>query len=208
MEGNSYDRAGLVHRIDKETSGLLVIAKNDYAMTHLARQFFDHTIDRTYQAIVWGGPEPSEGTIEGNIGRHPRQRLLMTVFPEGEDGKEAVTHYKAIEDLYYVSLVQCKLETGRTHQIRVHMKHIGHPVFNDERYGGNRVLKGTVFSKYKQFVHNCFQMIPRHALHAKSIGFEHPRTGEQMHFESPLPDDMQQVLDKWRAYVTHKKEQT
>ncbi|MDX1478709.1 MAG: RluA family pseudouridine synthase [Saprospiraceae bacterium] len=206
MDGNPEDRPGLVHRIDKDTSGLLVIAKNDFAMTHLARQFFDHTIERTYVSLVWGAPEPPEGTIEGHIGRHPRQRLLMTVFPEGDEGKEAITHFRVLEDLYYVSLIECRLETGRTHQIRVHMKHLGHPVFNDERYGGDRIMKGTVFTKYKQFVQNCFELIRRHALHAKSLGFVHPRTGERLQFESPLPEDMQQVLGKWRSYVASRKE--
>ncbi|MEO6133143.1 MAG: RluA family pseudouridine synthase [Saprospiraceae bacterium] len=206
LPGNSPDRPGLVHRIDKDTSGLMVIAKNDYAMTHLARQFFDHTIIREYNAIVWGAPEPKEGIIEGHLGRDPRFRQLMTVFVEGESGKEATTHYKVLEDLYYVSLVKCILETGRTHQIRVHMKHIGHPVFNDERYGGDRILKGTVFTKYKQFVDNCFLLCPRQALHARTLGFEHPVTGEQMYFNADLPADMQSLLDKWRAYVAHRKE--
>jgi 23S rRNA pseudouridine1911/1915/1917 synthase len=206
MAGNSPDRPGLVHRIDKDTSGLMVIAKNDYAMTHLARQFFDHTIIREYNAIVWGSPDPKEGIIEGHLGRDPRFRQLMTVFIEGESGKEATTHYEVLEDLYYVSLVKCILETGRTHQIRVHMKHIGHPVFNDERYGGDRIIKGTIFTKYKQFVDNCFKMCPRQALHARTIGFEHPVTGQSMYFTSDLPADMQNLLDKWRAYVAQRKE--
>jgi 23S rRNA pseudouridine1911/1915/1917 synthase len=206
MAGNAQDRPGLVHRIDKDTSGLMVIAKNDFAMTHLAKQFFDHTIMREYNAIVWGAPDPPEGTIEGHLGRDPRFRQQMTVFVEGESGKEATTHYETLEDLYYVSLVKCILETGRTHQIRVHMKHIGHPVFNDERYGGDRIVKGTVFTKYKQFVENCFTICPRQALHARTLGFEHPVTGEKMHFDSDLPDDMRNLLDKWRAYVSHRKE--
>jgi 23S rRNA pseudouridine1911/1915/1917 synthase len=206
MEGNSPDRPGLVHRIDKDTSGLMLIAKNDYAMTHLAKQFFDHTILREYNAIVWGAPDPPSGTIEGNIGRDPRFRLLMTVFEEGEEGKESITHYETLEDLYYVSLVKCTLETGRTHQIRVHMKHKGHPVFSDSRYGGDRIVKGTVFTKYRQYVDNCFKICNRQALHARTIGFVHPTTGKQMFFESELPEDMVKVLEKWRAYVEHKKE--
>ncbi len=206
LPGNLPDRPGLVHRIDKDTSGLMVIAKNDYAMTHLARQFFDHTTIREYNAIVWGAPEPAEGIIEGHLGRDPRFRQLMTVFVEGESGKEATTHYETLEDLYYVSLVKCVLETGRTHQIRVHMKHIGHPVFNDARYGGDRILKGTVFTKYKQFVDNCFLLCPRQALHARTLGFEHPVTGEQMYFDSDLPADMQNLMNKWRDYVAHRKE--
>jgi 23S rRNA pseudouridine1911/1915/1917 synthase len=200
MPGNSEDRIGLVHRIDKDTSGLLVVAKNDFAMAHLARQFFRHEIDRKYLAIVWGTPEPTEGTITGHIGRDIRNRLQMAVFPEGETGKHAITHYKTIEDLYYVSLVECKLETGRTHQIRVHMKHINHPVFNDERYGGNRILKGTVFTKYRQFVENCFKLMPRHALHAATLGFTHPGTGKMVSFKNDPPPDFQAVLDKWRNY--------
>lgn len=205
MEGNAQDRPGLVHRIDKDTSGLMVIAKNDYAMTHLAKQFFDHTIVREYNAIVWGAPDPPKGIIEGHLGRDPRFRQKMTVFEEGESGKEATTHYETLEDLYYVSLVKCILETGRTHQIRVHMKHIGHPIFNDERYGGDRIVKGTVFTKYKQFVDNCFTICPRQALHARTLGFEHPVTGEKMYFDSELPDDMQLLLNKWRDYVSHRK---
>lgn len=205
MEGNAQDRPGLVHRIDKDTSGLMVIAKNDYAMTHLAKQFFDHTIVREYNAIVWGAPDPPKGIIEGHLGRDPRFRQKMTVFEEGDSGKEATTHYETLEDLYYVSLVKCILETGRTHQIRVHMKFIGHPVFNDDRYGGDRIVKGTVFTKYKQFVDNCFAICPRQALHARTLGFEHPVTGEKMYFDSDLPDDMQLLLNKWRDYVSHRK---
>jgi 23S rRNA pseudouridine1911/1915/1917 synthase len=206
MPGNTPDRPGLVHRIDKDTSGLVLIAKNDFAMTKLAKQFFDHTITREYNAIVWGTPDPPMGTIEGNVGRDPRFRQMMTVFEEGEAGKEARTHYEVLEDLYYVSLVKCVLETGRTHQIRVHMKYIGHPVFNDFRYGGDRIRKGTVYTKYKQFVDNCFALCPRQALHARTLGFEHPVTGEQMFFDSELPPDMQQVLDKWRSYLSSRKE--
>ena len=205
LPNNSSERPGLVHRIDKDTSGLLVVAKTEQAMTHLSKQFFNKTSEREYVAIVWGNVEQDEGTIEGNIGRHPKNRLQNTVF-EGDDedkGKPAVTHYKVIERLGYVTLVSCKLETGRTHQIRVHMKHIGHTLFNDERYGGERILKGTTFSKYKQFVDNCFKILPRQALHAKTLGFKHPKTGEQLSFDSPVPDDMQQCIEKWRHYATH-----
>lgn len=205
LPNNSSERPGLVHRIDKDTSGLLVIAKTEQAMTHLSKQFFNKTSEREYVAIVWGNVEDDEGTIEGHIGRHPKNRLQNTVF-EGDDedkGKPAVTHYKVIERLGYVTLVSCKLETGRTHQIRVHMKHIGHTLFNDERYGGERILKGTTFSKYKQFVDNCFKILPRQALHAKTLGFKHPVTGEYMRFDSPIPEDMQQCIEKWRQYSKH-----
>lgn len=205
LPNNSSERPGLVHRIDKDTSGLLVVAKTEQAMTHLSKQFFNKTSQREYVAIVWGNMEEDEGTIEGHIGRHPKNRLQNTVF-EGDDedkGKPAVTHYKVIERLGYVTLVSCKLETGRTHQIRVHMKHIGHTLFNDERYGGERILKGTTFSKYKQFVDNCFKILPRQALHAKTLGFKHPKTGEQLSFDSPIPEDMQQCIEKWRHYATH-----
>ena len=205
LPNNSSERPGLVHRIDKDTSGLLVIAKTEKAMTHLSKQFFNKTSEREYLAIVWGNVEDDEGTIEGHIGRHPKNRLQNTVF-EGDDedkGKPAVTHYKVLERLGYVTLVSCKLETGRTHQIRVHMKHIGHTLFNDERYGGERILKGTTFSKYKQFVENCFKLLPRQALHAKTLGFKHPTTGEQMQFDSPIPEDMQQCIEKWRQYSKH-----
>ena len=205
LEGNYQDRLGLVHRIDKNTSGLLVVAKNDYAMSHLARQFFRHTIDRTYYALVWGEPEADEGTIRVNVGRHPRFRKQFAVFPEGEGGKWAVTHYKVLERLYYVSLIQCNLETGRTHQIRVHMKYLGHPLFSDEKYGGDRICKGTVFSKYKMFVENTFSILPRHALHARSLGFVHPRSGREMYFESDLPADFQAALDRWRRYLEGRK---
>ena len=205
LPNNSSERPGLVHRIDKDTSGLLVIAKTEKAMTHLSKQFFNKTSEREYLAIVWGNVEDDEGTIEGHIGRHPKNRLQNTVF-EGDDedkGKPAVTHYKVLERLGYVTLVSCKLETGRTHQIRVHMKHIGHTLFNDERYGGERILKGTTFSKYKQFVENCFKLLPRQALHAKTLGFKHPTTGEQMQFDSPIPEDIQQCIEKWRQYSKH-----
>ncbi|MFI3330745.1 MAG: RluA family pseudouridine synthase [Rikenellaceae bacterium] len=194
-------RAGLVHRIDKNTSGLLVIAKNEKAHVKLAKQFFDHSISRRYQALVWGNLAEDEGTITGNIGRSVKDRLRMCVFPEGDDGKHAVTHYKVLKRYGYVTLVECRLETGRTHQIRVHMQYIGHPLFNDERYGGDKILKGTTFTKYKQFVENCFRILPRQALHAKSLGFVHPASGEDVFFESALPDDMVQVLEKWDTYV-------
>lgn len=200
---NSNERPGLVHRIDKDTSGLLVIAKTEQAMTHLARQFFDKTSEREYVALVWGNIEGEEGTVEGHIGRHPKNRLQMAVFEDGSHGKEAVTHYKVLERLGYVTLVSCKLETGRTHQIRVHMKHIGHTLFNDERYGGEKILKGTTFTKYKQFVDNCFKTLPRQALHAKTLGFEHPVTGKFMSFDSPLPEDMVACIEKWRNYARH-----
>jgi 23S rRNA pseudouridine1911/1915/1917 synthase len=205
LPGNDEDRVGLVHRIDKDTSGLLVVAKTDAAMSHLARQFFDHSIERTYQAVVWGAPEPAEGTIKRNIGRHPRQRQQYTVFDEAEAGKQAITHYRTLEDLYYVSLCELRLETGRTHQIRVHMKHAGHPVFSDAKYGGDRIVKGTVYSKFRTFVERCFQLCPRQALHAKTLGFIHPTTGEKVYFDSELPQDMQDMLDRWRNYVSGRK---
>lgn len=197
-------RLGIVHRIDKDTSGLIVVAKNAYAKTHLSAQFFNKTTKRQYVALVWGSVDADEGRIEGNIGRSLKDRMLMTVFPDGEHGKPAVTHYKVLERLGYVTLVQCKLETGRTHQIRVHMKYIGHTLFNDERYGGNEVLKGTNFAKYRQFVHNCFNICPRQALHAQTLGFVQPRTGEELLFEAPLPKDMTQLLDKWRGYIANR----
>lgn len=194
-------RPGLVHRIDKNTSGLLVIAKTESALNKLAKQFYDRTTSRRYVAIVWGSFEEEEGTIEGHIGRSLKDRTKMCVFPEGESGKHAVTHYKVLEHLGYVTLVECRLETGRTHQIRVHMEYIGHPIFNDDKYGGDRILKGTTFTKYKQFVNNCFNMLPRHALHAKSLGFKHPETDEEMFFESELPQDIQETVEKWRTYT-------
>jgi 23S rRNA pseudouridine1911/1915/1917 synthase len=193
-------RPGLVHRIDKDTSGLLVIAKTELALNKLARQFFSRTTKRTYNALVWGNFDKETGTVEGNIGRSLRDRLKMQVFPEGEQGKPAVTHFRVLEQLGYVSLLECTLETGRTHQIRVHMEYIGHPIFNDERYGGNKILRGTTFAKYRQFVENCFSLMPRHALHAKSLGFNHPETGKEMFFDSELPADFQQLLEKWRGY--------
>jgi len=203
---NSNERPGLVHRIDKDTSGLLVVAKTEHAMSYLANQFFDRTTDRLYYALVWGNLEDDEGTIEGNIGRSYKNRLQMDVFPEGDYGKHAVTHYKVLERFSYVTLVECKLETGRTHQIRAHFKHIGHTLFNDERYGGERILKGTTFTKYKQFVDNCFKVLPRQALHAKTLGFEHPITKKWMQFDSEMPEDMQQTIEKWRNYTVHQKE--
>lgn len=195
------DRPGLVHRLDKNTSGIMVVARDEYAMMHLARQFFERSTDRKYYALVWGDFEESEGTVTGNIIRDPRNRKRMSISLEEEIGKHAVTHYKVLQRFGYVTLIECKLETGRTHQIRVHMKHIGHPVFNDDLYDGNRIVKGTVYTKYKQFVDNCFKVMPRHALHAKSLGFEHPDSGERMHFDSALPDDFQAVLDKWMRYA-------
>jgi len=202
LPNNSSERPGLVHRIDKDTSGLLVVAKTEKAMANLSLQFAEKTSEREYLALVWGNMEDDEGTIEGNIGRHPKNRLQNTVFidDEAEKGKSAITHYKVLERLGYVTLVSCKLETGRTHQIRVHMKYIGHTLFNDERYGGERILKGTTFTKYKQFVDNCFKVLPRQALHAKTLGFKHPETGEFMSFTSEIPDDMQQCIEKWRSY--------
>jgi 23S rRNA pseudouridine1911/1915/1917 synthase len=197
-------RPGLVHRIDKNTSGLLVIAKTELAMNHLAKEFFERTIHRNYLALVWGDFKTDEGTVTGNIGRNLKDRKVMDVFPDGEHGRHAVTHYKVVERFGYVTLIRCKLETGRTHQIRVHMKYIGHPIFNDNEYGGDRILKGTTFTKYKQFVENCFAMIPRQALHAATIGFIHPRTRKEMFFESKLADDFEAVLQKWRKYAAEK----
>lgn len=197
-------RLGLVHRIDKDTSGLLVIAKNAYAKTHLSAQFFNKTTQREYTALVWGAIKEDTGRIEGNIGRSTKDRLQMTVYPDSDHGKPAVTNYEVMERLGYVTLVKCKLETGRTHQIRVHMKYIGHTLFNDERYEGNRILKGTTFSKYKQFVQNCFNICPRQALHAGTLGFIHPRTGKEMLFSCPLPEDLSLLTDKWRGYISNR----
>ena len=194
-------RPGLVHRLDKNTSGILLIAKTELSLNRLAKQFFDRTTSRKYMALVWGSLDEEEGRIEGHIGRDLKDRKKMTVFSDGSQGKPAVTHYKLLERLGYLSLVECRLETGRTHQIRVHFKHIRHPLFNDDTYGGDQILKGTTFTKYKQFVQNCFQILPRHALHAKSLGFEHPATGEKMFFDSELPEDMKQVIEKWRRYT-------
>lgn len=199
-------QVGLVHRIDKDTSGLLVVAKTPDAKTHLGLQFYNKTTKRKYNALVWGVVENNEGTIEGNIGRNPKDRMQMAVLSDPAQGKHAVTNYRVLERLGYVTLVECVLETGRTHQIRVHMKHIGHTLFNDERYGGNEILKGTHFSKYKQFVNNCFETCPRQALHAMTLGFVHPRTGEEMFFTSPLPEDMTNLIDKWRNYISNREE--
>jgi 23S rRNA pseudouridine1911/1915/1917 synthase len=194
-------RFGLVHRIDKNTSGLLVLAKNDKAMRHLAKQFYDHTVKRKYMALVWGDIQNDSGTVIANVGRNLRYRKLFEAYPDGDHGKEAITHYSVLERFNYVTLVQCILETGRTHQIRVHMKHIGHPLFNDDFYGGDKIVKGTIFSKYKQFVDNCFMVCQRQALHAKTLGFIHPGTGEEVFFETELPKDISEVIEKWRGYV-------
>lgn len=194
-------RMGLVHRIDKDTSGLLVIAKTPDAKTHLGKQFFNKTTKREYVAVVWGTPNPENGRIEGNIGRSLKDRLQMTVFPDGDMGKHAVTHYETIESFGYVSVVKCVLETGRTHQIRVHMKHIGHPLLNDARYGGDQILRGSTSAKYRQFVNNCFELCPRQALHARTLGFVHPETGKEMFFTSPIPSDMISMIEKWRTYI-------
>lgn len=203
---NSSERPGLVHRIDKNTSGLLVIAKTDHAMAYLAKQFADKTSEREYIALVWGNPLEEEGTIRGFIGRHLKDRMQMAVFQDEAYGKPAVTHYKVLERFGYVTLISCKLETGRTHQIRAHMKHIGHPLFNDQRYGGDQILKGTTFTKYKQFIENCFKILPRQALHAKTLGFEHPTTKEFMRFDSPIPADLMECIEKWRNYSkTHQQ---
>jgi len=200
----------LVHRIDKDTSGLLLIAKNEEAQVVLAKQFFEHTIERKYRALVWGDFEEESGTIVGNLGRSPQDRRVMCVYPHDDElpeeeqrGKHAVTHWRVVERFGYVTLVECVLETGRTHQIRAHMRHIGHPLFNDAAYGGDAILKGTTFSKYKQFVSNCFQLLPRQALHAMILGFEHPADGSHMHFESPMPEDMENVIGRWREYAIH-----
>jgi len=196
-------RPGLVHRIDKDTSGLLVIAKTEKALNKLAKQFFDHTIERTYQELVWGVPENHEGIINVMLGRSYKDRRVVSAYPDGDFGKKAITHYKIIKDLRYVSLIECKLETGRTHQIRAHMKYLGHPLFNDVSYGGDKILKGTVFSKYRTFVQNCFKIISRQALHAKSLGFIHPESNKYIFFESPLPDDFSEAIEKWENYVQY-----
>jgi 23S rRNA pseudouridine1911/1915/1917 synthase len=199
-------RPGLVHRIDKNTSGILVIAKNEFSLNRLSKQFFDRTTDRRYNALVWGVPDPPEGTIKGNVGRSIKDRKVMQVFTDDSEGKPAITHYKVIEDLGYISLVECKLETGRTHQIRVHFSHIRHPLFNDEEYGGDQILKGTTFTKYQQFIKNCFKILPRQALHAKSLSFNHPVTGRRLSFDSNLPEDMKQVIEKWRKYTAGRED--
>ncbi|MCU0456912.1 MAG: RluA family pseudouridine synthase [Bacteroidales bacterium] len=198
-------RPGLVHRIDKNTSGILVIAKNELALNRLSKQFYDRTTDRKYLALVWGVPNPPEGTITGHVGRNIRDRKIMQVFPDGSQGKPAITHYRVLEDFSYVSVVECKLETGRTHQIRVHFSHIRHPLFNDDEYGGNKILKGTTFSKYQQFVRNCFEILPRQALHARSLAFDHPVSGKRLFFDSELPDDMKMAIDKWRSYISSRE---
>ncbi len=205
---NSEDpRPGLIHRIDKDTSGLLVVAKTELAKTILGKQFFDKSTERRYQALVWGSVKEDEGTIEGNIGRSLKNRQVFTVFPEGDFGKPAVTHYKVLRRIGYVTVVECRLETGRTHQIRVHMKYINHTIFNDSNYGGDQILRGTTFSKYRQFVQNCFKILPRQALHAKTLGFIHPVTNEKMIFDSELPDDMVQAIEKWENYIANRNEQ-
>ena len=201
LYGGDDPRPGLVHRIDKNTSGLLLVAKTEHAKLNLAMQFFRKTTQRQYVALVWGNLVADSGTIEGNIGRSTKDRQVFTVYPKGDHGKPAVTHYRVLERLGYVNLVECVLETGRTHQIRVHMKEIGHPLFNDEVYGGNKILKGTTFTKYKQFVENCFTLLPRQALHAKTLGFIHPTTHQEMIFDSELPEDMKACIDKWRNYL-------
>ena len=204
LNETNLPRFGLVHRIDKNTSGLMVLTKNGQALASLAKQFFDHTVHRQYIALVWGDVLQDTGTVRAHIGRHKRFRKIFDAYPEGDYGKEAVTHYKVLERLGYVTIIQCELETGRTHQIRVHMKHIGHPLFNDELYGGDRIVKGTVFTKYKQFVDNAFTMCPRHALHAKTLGFIHPKTKEPVTFDSEMPADMSGVMEKWRGYARNK----
>ncbi len=203
-EGHPY----LVHRIDKNTSGILLVAKNEISQTKLAKAFFDHTIKRKYHALIWGNPKEESGTITGHIGRSLKNRLVMSIFPEGEHGKEAITHYKTLESFGYVSLVECQLETGRTHQIRAHFKYIGHPLFNDANYGGDAILKGTTFTKYKQFVQNCFKILPRQALHAKYLGFMHPTNKNFIEFDSGLPEDMESAISKWKHYANHSMQET
>lgn len=202
--GSADDRPGLVHRIDKDTSGIMVVATNEMAMSHLAQQFYDRTTQREYIALVWGDVKEDQGTITGNIGRSLKNRKVMHVFPDGDYGKHAVTHYKVLQRFGYVTLISCKLETGRTHQIRVHMKYLGHPLFNDKEYGGDRIVKGTNFTKYKQFISNCFEVCPRQALHAKSLGFEHPGSGEMVKFDSVVPQDMQNVVKKFETYTQNR----
>jgi 23S rRNA pseudouridine1911/1915/1917 synthase len=204
LPNNSSNRPGLVHRIDKDTSGLLVIAKTEISMTLLAKQFFKKSVDREYYALVWGDVKDDVGQINAPIGRNPKNRLQMIVYEDIDGGKDAITDYKVIERFGYVTLISCKLQTGRTHQIRVHMKHIGHTLFNDERYGGDKILKGTVYTKYKQFVDNCFKVLTRQALHAKTLGFNHPKSNEKISFDSEIPQDMNSVINKWRFYFKHK----
>ncbi|MBE0639734.1 MAG: RluA family pseudouridine synthase [Bacteroidales bacterium] len=203
-QGQPDVHPSLIHRIDKDTSGVLLIGKNEMAQTILGKQFFEHTIDRKYLALVWGDIKVDAGTIEGHIGRNPNDRIQMFVFLDGSQGRPAITHFRVLERFGYVTLVECILETGRTHQIRAHFRHLGHPLFNDEKYGGDKILKGTTFSKYKQFIQNCFSILPRQALHARLLGFTHPTTKKEMLFESPLPQDMQEVINKWRDYARHK----
>ncbi len=204
LNEKNLPRFGLVHRIDKNTSGLMVLAKTESAVRSLAKQFFDHSVQRQYRALVWGDLAEDNGTIVAHVGRHRRFRKLFDAYPEGDHGKEAITHYKVLERFGYVTLVQCVLETGRTHQIRVHMQHIGHPLFNDDTYGGDKIVKGTIFTKYRQFVDNCFASCPRHALHAKTLGFTHPGTGKAVLFDSELPEDMGKLIEKWRGYSSQR----
>jgi len=204
--GNDEAQPYLVHRIDKDTSGIMLVAKTELAQTRLAKEFFDHTIDRKYTALVWGDMEEDEGTITGNLGRSKNNRKIMAVYPDGETGKHAITHWKVIQRFGYVSMIECTLETGRTHQIRAHLKYIKHPLFNDASYGGDQILKGTTFTKYRQFIKNCFSILPRQALHARSLGLKHPISGEYLFFDSELPADMQEVIEKWEHYVVHQKE--
>jgi len=206
QSGNEEAQPYLVHRIDKDTSGIMLVAKTELAQTRLAKEFFDHTIDRKYTALVWGDMEEDEGTIDGNLARHKNNRKVMTVYPDGETGKHAVTHWKVLERFGYVTMIECTLETGRTHQIRAHLKYIKHPLFNDASYGGDQILKGTTFTKYRQFIKNCFSILPRQALHARSLGLKHPISGEYMFFDSELPADMQETIEKWEHYVVHQKE--
>lgn len=199
----SLPRFGMVHRIDKNTSGLLVLAKTTLAMRQLAKQFFDHTVTREYVALVWGDVENDKGTIQAHVGRHQRFRKLFEAYPDGEHGKDAITHYEVLERFGYVTLIRCRLETGRTHQIRVHMKYLGHPLFSDEFYGGDKIVKGTIYARYKQFVDNCFEICPRQALHARTLGFIHPTTEAALHFECQIPPDLEGVIEKWRKYASH-----
>jgi len=206
QSGDEDAQPYLVHRIDKDTSGIMLVAKTEVAQTKLAKEFFDHTIERKYTALVWGDMEEDAGTISGHLGRHKNNRKVMTVYPEGETGKHAITHWKVLKRFGYVTLIECQLETGRTHQIRAHLKYMKHPLFNDAAYGGDQILKGTTFTRYRQFIKNCFALLPRQALHARSLGLDHPITGEHLFFDSELPEDMQAVIDKWEHYVVHQKE--